>query len=369
MTTTITEKLNELARGITGLIFGEMAVNDIPAAGGIDVEALKAGDDDPMEVIVRIPSGRSTRGWFYTPAAIKAFVAAVNEMSLPGMMGHQEEYKLDTEFPPLATHWVGAAWNDGEQAGYFRGVIDKSQPDLKRWIRAKAIRQVSIFGNMAMEYDYQADNYVVVGSVPLSIDWTPLNRAGMPTEVVATGEQHIPKGEKTMTLQEALQALKQALSGGNYSLQKLAGEMGWTAEQLAGEIDRAWLDKLTTDVKLAGEIRTALGVGADGDPLAKIRELLSQAHQVRVTGLVQKHVSGEMAQTLVGRMLRTTPEQTDEQIVGEINVLLGDETLKQVLGDAHKDMSGGVDAGKQKDNGKETSSVATAAGDVTYAEL
>jgi hypothetical protein len=318
-----------------------------------------------MEVIVRVPAGRSTRGWYYTPAAIQAFVNAVNDSGLPGILGHQEEYKVTTEFPVPATHWVGAMWNAEEEAGYFRGVIDAAQADLKRWLRAKAIRQVSIFGQMALEYDYKTDSTAVVGAVPLSIDWTPLNRAGMPTSVVATGETDHTKGErKAMNMQDIITALKQALSGG-YTIQQLAGEMGWTAEQLAG------LTGQTADTKLVGEIRTALGLGADGDPLAAIRALSVQAHQVRVTGLVQKHVAGEMAQTLVSRMLHTTPEQTDEQIVGEINALLADSQLKAVLGTAHADLSGSHDAGKQTDTGGTAGggNANTGGADIVYAEL
>jgi len=119
---------DQIARGVTGLLCSEMATTDIPAAGGINSDALKAGDDDSMEVVVRIPAGRNTRGWYYTPSAIQQIVAAVNEQALPGFLGHQEEHEIATKFPNPVTHWVGAIWNAEEQAAYFRGVIDQSAP-------------------------------------------------------------------------------------------------------------------------------------------------------------------------------------------------------------------------------------------------
>src|SRR5690606_21617385 len=119
----------------------------------------------------------STRGWHYEEQSLKDIVDHVNSQTLPGYLGHQKAEDVATEFPTPATHWVGAVWRNGK--AYFRGVIDKSAADLKRWIRAKRIRQVSIFGLAKLK---QAGSEVrVTGFAPYSIDWTPLNRAGMPT--------------------------------------------------------------------------------------------------------------------------------------------------------------------------------------------
>ena len=68
---------------------------------------------------------------------------------------------------------------------YFRGLIDKSATDLKRWIRGKAINQVSIFGYPQLEQNTITGETDVIDYKGLSIDWTPLNRAGMPTSVIA----------------------------------------------------------------------------------------------------------------------------------------------------------------------------------------
>src|SRR5690606_22281774 len=40
-------------------IAGEMRPSDIPLAPWVNLEAITAGDDDPLQVVVRIPEGRS----------------------------------------------------------------------------------------------------------------------------------------------------------------------------------------------------------------------------------------------------------------------------------------------------------------------
>lgn len=171
---------------LAAYIAGEMAVSEVPLASWADIQALKAGDPEPMEVVVEVPAGKSKRGWNYKPEALKAIVGKIMSQGLPGFRGHQKAEDVDTDFPQPVTHWVGAKFDDKTNKAYFRGVVDKSDPDLKRWIKAKTIRQVSIFGYPKLQKAAGETN--VVGYKPLSIDWTPLGRAGMPTAVVATGE-------------------------------------------------------------------------------------------------------------------------------------------------------------------------------------
>ena len=115
---------------------------------------------------------------------MKDIVNYVKENTLSGFLGHQKAEAVETEFPPPVTHWVGAVMRNGK--AYFRGVIDAAAKDLKRWIRAKRVKQVSIFG--APKLKVANGEIQVVGYKPLSIDWTPLDRAGMSTRVVAVGE-------------------------------------------------------------------------------------------------------------------------------------------------------------------------------------
>lgn len=201
---------------------GKIKPGDIPVAPGVDLTALKAGDEDPLEVVVEIPAGRSKRGWNYKPSALQAIVRHVQEKTLSGFLGHQKQQDVESEFKTPVTHWVGAAWKDGK--AYFRGVVDATAKDLKRWIRARRVKQVSIFGFPKIVKI--AGETQVVDYMPLSIDWTPLDRAGMPTRIVATGEiDQIIGGEETVTFQEMITMLKQMLADGEITKRQLSGEI------------------------------------------------------------------------------------------------------------------------------------------------
>jgi hypothetical protein len=188
-------------------ICGEMSPDDIPAAPGIDITALKSGDDDPMEVVVEIPAGKAKRGWNYKPKALKDIVGEIMVKGLPGFLGHQKPEDVPNQFPTPVTHWVGAIMKGN--SAYVRGVVDKSAADLKRWIRGKMIKEVSIFGQPQLQ---QVRGEIdVVGYAPLSIDWSPLGRAGMPTRIVSIGEMNDITGELDGSHEELRDMLQAAV--------------------------------------------------------------------------------------------------------------------------------------------------------------
>ena len=341
---------------VQAVISGEMRVEDVPLAPWVDLNTLKAGDPEPMEVVVEIPAGKSRRGWNYTPEALKAIVGEVTSQGLPGFLGHQKPENIDYEFPTPVTHWVGALWKDGK--AYFRGVIDKAASDLKRWIKAKAIRQVSIFGVPKLQQ--VGGETHVVDYKSLSIDWTPLNRAGMPTSVVAIGEmdeilppEETLEGEmeqnnggeqKTMNWKELVAQLKEMLNNKEVTLGQIAGEMGWKPDEIAGEIDSSWLKEVTEAVETLGKVKEVLGVTGEMDVIkvaqdAKktLDESIKSAREKLINETIQEKVSGEMAQALVKKMLQVPEVANKEQIAGEIDNLLADEVVKNTIGKFHID--------------------------------
>jgi hypothetical protein len=193
----------------SAFISGEIKPVDIPVAPGVDVDAIKEGDDSSLEIVVEVPSAKSKRGWLYQPQAIKDIVNHVNKHTLSGFLGHQKKENLDTEFPVPVVHWVGASWKDDKNAGYFRGVIDPVAKDLKRWIKAKRVKEVSIYGMPKLKK--VSGETSVVGYSPLSIDFVPIGRPGMPTRIVATGEIDDVTGEYDGTHEELKTLLKEAV--------------------------------------------------------------------------------------------------------------------------------------------------------------
>lgn len=331
------EEIAYLRAGVSG----EIRPEDIPLAAGVDLTALKAGDEDPVEVVVEVPAGRSKRGWNYRPAAIQAIVRHVQEKTLSGFLGHQKPEDVDSEFKPPVTHWVGAVWKDGK--GYFRGVVDAAAKDLKRWIKAKRINQVSIFGLPKLVK--AAGETDVVDYMPLSMDWTPLDRAGMPTRIVAIGEMdQIIGGVETVTYQEMLAMLKKMLANKEITLGQLAGEMGWTAPALAGELDAKWLQETKNNSEMLEKVREALGITGEMDLLARAKEAAGALEEKKKAGqaelvdqVIKEKVSGEFAQSLVKKMLVVPEGATKEQLAGEIDKLLNDQTLKDALSKLHID--------------------------------
>ncbi|MFF2887010.1 transcriptional regulator [Paenibacillus sp. NPDC057967] len=312
---------------LSATISGEMKPQDIPLAPGVDLDAIKAGDDDPLEVVVEVPAGKSTRGWNYLPESLKAIVDHVNQYTLSGFKGHQKEEDVANVFEDPVTHWVGAKM-DGNRA-YFRGIVDAVSPDLKRWIRAGRIKQVSIYGMPKLQtVDGETQ---VIDYKPLSIDWTPLDRSGMPTRIVAVGEMDDNEGgDKDMDWKELLAQLLAKITAGETNLKDvLAGLDADTAAKL----------------ELLNKVKNALGVTEDDKLLASVEQAskaLKDADQAAlgqtVKEVVKEKVAGEMAQGLLLKLVKPKAGQTKETISGEIDSLLADDSIKAMLGRMQTDL-------------------------------
>lgn len=157
-------------------------INDIPVSKNIDIEQLKKDDDNYVEIVAEIPVSKSKRGWNYTEKAIKDVVTNVNEGKVIGLRGHQDATKIGTEFPSISTVWTGAKYDSKNKKAFVRGIIDPSDPDLKRWVTSGLINQVSIFGEATLKKGKNKETNVT-GYKTYSIDWTPPDRNGMETTV------------------------------------------------------------------------------------------------------------------------------------------------------------------------------------------
>src|SRR5690606_29261376 len=136
----------------------------------------------------------------------------------------------------------------------------------------------------------------VVGYKPLSIDWTPLNRPGMPTEIVAIaagemdaiipgtlpGDQYNPGGGTGMNWKELARQILQAIREGHTTLALVAGEMGLTeaqAREILQAVAGGQYSAMTGAVTAVGEMAAVLGLqdAKAGDVLAKVKALREEA--------------------------------------------------------------------------------------------
>lgn len=352
------EVAGEMAR-VEARLVSEMRVEDVPLAPwAVDaVKELKAGDDNPMEVVVRIPEGKSKRGWYYTRRVLERIAQEINSTGLPGFLGHQKPENISTEFPTPVTHWVGAVVRDegGKAALYARGVVDKAAADLKRWIRGKVTRQVSIFGNAHLTQE--KGEVRVVDFRPLSIDWTPLNRAGMPTSVVAVGEmdstfldntqaEAVPVSEQqaggeSMNVNELLAQLKEAVAKKHTTVAAIVGEIGLSFEDIAREVGGDQYRALEERAKVVGEMAEVFGLSREAKPeevLAAAKaareaqlEVVKAQREAIIDKVVGEMITAEAARPLVKRMLQLPEVVTEEEVRKAVGEMLQQEDVKQAF--------------------------------------
>lgn len=351
-----------------GNLCGEMKTDDIPLAPGVDLEAFKKEDDDFMEVVVEIPAGPSTRGWNYTPQALKSIVDKVMTQTLAGFLGHQKPEDVKNEFKPPVTHWIGAKM-EGDSA-YFRGIIDKAATDLKRWIRTGRIKQVSIFGYPKLQ-TYNGET-LVVDYDALSIDWTPLNRAGMPTRIVAmSGEMWDIDGEgpkndynggaDNMKPEELLKELGKMYRNKQITIPMIAGEIGLSVEQIAGEMDSKWLNSKNEAEKTLENVSKVLGVSGEMDVIEaakKAAEALKEKERAEFNKIVGEMIDEKITSDAVKKDIHNpgtpigklfyyhvkglSPDMKKEEIAGELDNFLADKVVKSIIDSYHTDLPAGV---------------------------
>lgn len=189
-------------------------LNNIPISSAFNYETLTTGNDDKIEVIAEIPVSTSKRDWDYTEEALKDVVNDVNEGKVVGFKGHQKPENISTEFPDVKTIWLGAKYDENRKVAVVRGLQDKHDTQLNYLVKNGIIDTVSIFGQPKLKKEKGRTK--VIGYKTMSIDWTPRNRAGMPTTVkVASGEMEVFndtfKGELDGSFEETRESLNLAV--------------------------------------------------------------------------------------------------------------------------------------------------------------
>ena len=141
-----------------------------------------------------------------------------------------------------------------------------------------------------------------------------------------------------MSWKEHVAKLKEMLASKEVTVGQVVGEMGWKAQDIAGEIDAEWLKEVTGAVETLGKAKEALGVTGEMDVLqvaTEARKALDEKavaeREKLIDEVLKEKVVGEMAQALVKKILQVPEGATKEQIAGEIDKLLKDETIKAAI--------------------------------------
>lgn len=169
-----------------------------------------------------------------------------------------------------------------------------------------------------------------------------------------------------MTIQEMLVAIRAAVAKGETNLESIVGEMGYTKDQVVELFAGEQLKKFKTAAEYGADLAAALGFSKDtdtnealkiagemaevwkalgydkqkpekpaevvGEMVKAMSEQAKAAHQKLVAETIKEKVTGEQAQLLVAKLLNVPEGAAKEQIVGEIDKILADETIKGLLG-------------------------------------
>lgn len=363
-----------------GGLSGEMKTDEVPLAADVNLDDFKKDDDDFLEIVVEIPAGPSTRGWNYTKFALQSIVEKVMRQTLAGFLGHQKPEEVKNRFVDPVTHWIGAKM-EGESA-FFRGVIDKDATKLKRWIRTGRVKQVSIFGYPKLSTSNGETQ--VIDYDALSIDWTPLDRSGMPTKIVALSgemwdidgkgpENENKGGGGDMNPQELLKKMKEMVENKQITMTMIAGEMGMNAEQVAGEMDSSWLQEKTRAENELKEVSQALGVSGEMSVVEAAKKAAEAVESNKkndfekaIGEMMESQVKSDAIRkdlqdekTLIGRMWsyhrpKLKPDMTKEQLAGEMDAFMKDSVVADIVSKYHTDQPPGIPSVTSGD--KQTSS-------------
>ncbi len=211
---------------------------------------------------------------------------------------------------------------------------------------------MSIFGTVATEI--RGGVTYVTDIKLLSLDWVPLDRAGMKTRLVAVGEQGLKlKEESKVTLAELLGELRklgakpaQVVGEMGWDVKTLAKEMGWELDKIAGEVNAERWNQLLEAVKAVGEMAGEFGLTKEAK-LSELVTMVKAAREAQLKAATAEHdklidkVIGEMVQAeavrpLIKRMLQIGAAADEVAIKKAVGEMLAQGDVKKVLAEFFK---------------------------------
>lgn len=160
---------------------------DITLAKGINLDELKAGDDDPMFVVVRVLEETvSENGNSWTKEVMENVMEQILETTPDGFMGHIEEAKRSSIFPDPQTLWIGAKLVTDPVTGRLsllaKGYVlpgSRLRTYLKKARAANKKVSVSVYGQASRQFNKNKRHYDIKSFSLESIDWARSGAQGV----------------------------------------------------------------------------------------------------------------------------------------------------------------------------------------------
>lgn len=127
---------------------------DVPVAAGVDMDALRTNDPDPMFVVLPIVPqiGMTSRnGLLYDEALTQSIVQQINTKRPEAIFGHLKDDERSTSYPEPAAHWVGATIADGKAWAKAYVPPGPSRDRIRRLKATGGQIATSIYGKGAYE--------------------------------------------------------------------------------------------------------------------------------------------------------------------------------------------------------------------------
>ena len=299
---------------------------DVPTAAGVDMEALKAGDADPMLVtlpIVPAFGAVSRNGLLYDAQLIDSIVAQINDKRPDGIFGHLKDEDRSTAFPEPAVHWVGATVADGK--AWAKGYIPPgaARDRVKRLKATGGQIATSIYGKGSYEPTATKGVRRLASFDLESLDFAPPARAalgnGAYPHVTAELAQENPdimdKAQiiAELTLSDIPAAIRDQIVA--------EAQQRSTATQTIAELQQAVADRDTL-------LQTAQQTVAEYQ-----RQRFSDSLDTRVADLTNWSVKGEEAQKKLDSFRRTLRARITQELGEERDAERVAETVTAVWAD------------------------------------
>ncbi|WP_234780291.1 hypothetical protein [Clostridioides difficile] len=240
---------------------------------------------------------------------------------------------------------------NGEQ---LDGTFEALRIDLREALKAKFsindnnsylyIQNIR-YDNNTVIYELEQNGLCKLYSIPFTIVENKIN-LGEEIEVIkkisyeAKGEM---KGEENkLEGKELIKNVKGLLQTGEISYSEVIQGIGLTKEIVTGEMEDV-KSSLKAEKELR-EVKKVLGIVGEMDTVEVAKKASKalenekkEAWNCIVNKVIKDKVSGEIAQTLVKKMLNVEEGSSEEVITGEIENILNDEFVKNTMSNMYKD--------------------------------
>lgn len=309
---------------------------DVPTAEGVDLNALRVHDDDPMMVTLPIIpqiGATSRNGLLYDAALADDLVRQINDKRPEGIFGHLKDEERSTSYPEPAGIWVGAA-RVGDQVWAKSYIPPGAARDRIRRLKATGGQiATSIYGKGKYESTATKGVRRLIDFDLETLDFAPPGRAALANGAQPVITAELEQGDPEMTKDELIAELTASDIPAPLREQIVADAAANSAQaNRVAELEQ----QITDRDALVTELQTTV---------AEFRQQKFEAAlDVRIAELTNWQITAEDAQNKLDAFRRTLrsrviaelgDERADEKVAETVKAIWDDlEPLAETLRDS-----------------------------------